>query len=348
MGLDKIIDVAKWQVLQNSIATVTKMAIITVDYKGIPITSHSEPCPFCQYIRSQPNLQKYCFKCDSRGGLEAVRINAPYIYLCHCNIVDIAIPIMIDGKYIGAIMGGQIRLPEEEKDIDLEKILLSPSKEIFKSEEVRQMYNRIPTLSYTEIKQIANMLFHLSNYIVEEAVNKNVILEMYGEIANRSHVYNRNVINDNSFDRIQMQRVNKSIGDAVTNAYIKTNDAYKRASCRHPVLRPAFDYIYENKGMRVTQKHMADLCHISTSHFSRMFAKEVGENFSSFLSRLKVQWSKQLLEETDMPITQISEDLGFSETSYYIKIFKKYENITPSIYRKYHLETKEKEDHHFS
>lgn len=333
MGLDKIIDVEKWQVLQNAIAAVTKMAIITVDYKGIPITAHSEPCSFCQYIRSQPDLQKYCFKCDSRGGLEAVRINAPYIYRCHCNIIDIAIPIIIDGKYIGAIMAGQVRLPEAEKDIDLEKILLSPSKELFKSAKLKQLYAQIPILSYENIKQIAAMLFHLSNYILAEAVSKNLILEMYGEIVNRDHGHDR------SFSHLHIQQVKKSIGDAVTSAYIKNSDNYDRTACRNPVLRPAFDYIYENKGMSVTQKHMADLCHISTSHFSRMFAKEVGENFSIFLSRLRVQWSKQLLEETDLPISQISEELGFSEASYYIKIFKKFENVTPAIYRKYHLET---------
>jgi len=341
MSLDKIIDVAKWQVLQDSIAAVTKMAIITVDYKGIPVTSHSGPCSFCQFIRSQPNLQKYCYKCDSRGGLEAVRINAPYIYLCHCDIIDIAVPIMIEDRYMGAIMAGEVCLPKDEKDIDLEKILISPSKEIFKTEEVREMYNRIPTLSYAKIKQIASMLFHLSNYIIEEAVNKNLILEMYGEMLNRNHVYNHEgMIRQHSFD--QMQQVKKVISDARTSAYVKTTGGNKGALCKNPVLRPAFAYIYDNKGKSVTQKDMAELCHISTSHFSRMFAKEVGENFSGFLSRLKVQWSKQLLEETDLPITQISEELGFSETGYFIKIFKKYENITPAIYRKYYLETKGK------
>ena len=84
---------------------------------------------------------------------------------------------------------------------------------------------------------------------------------------------------------------------------------------------------------------MAQLCHISTSHFSRLFAKEVGEGFSSFVSRLKVEWSKQLLEKTDLPVTQISDELGFSEPGYYIKTFKKFEKVTPATYRKYYAES---------
>ncbi|WP_369294406.1 PocR ligand-binding domain-containing protein, partial [Escherichia coli] len=45
-NLDKIIDLEKWHTLQDSLALVTKMAIITVDYKGIPVTKHSYCQPF--------------------------------------------------------------------------------------------------------------------------------------------------------------------------------------------------------------------------------------------------------------------------------------------------------------
>nr|WP_253806583.1 helix-turn-helix domain-containing protein [Paenibacillus polymyxa] len=48
-----------------------------------------------------------------------------------------------------------------------------------------------------------------------------------------------------------------------------------------------------------------------------------------------MKWAKQLLEVTDMPISQISDELGFNESGYFIKIFKKFEEITPSLYRKY-------------
>ncbi|MDU4588241.1 PocR ligand-binding domain-containing protein, partial [Clostridium sp.] len=105
-NLDKLIDLEKWEDLQETIASVTNVAIIIVDYKGNPVTKHSGCHRFCKEIRANPELVKYCQKCDSRGGLEAVRLNEPYIYLCHYNIIDIAIPIMIDGKYIGAIMAG--------------------------------------------------------------------------------------------------------------------------------------------------------------------------------------------------------------------------------------------------
>lgn len=59
--------------LQDSLALATKMTIITIDYKGIPITEHSSCCNFCQQVRQDPKVPPYCLKCDSRAGLEAVR-----------------------------------------------------------------------------------------------------------------------------------------------------------------------------------------------------------------------------------------------------------------------------------
>nr|WP_249930836.1 helix-turn-helix transcriptional regulator [Paenibacillus polymyxa] len=61
---------------------------------------------------------------------------------------------------------------------------------------------------------------------------------------------------------------------------------------------------------------------LSPSYFSRLSAKETGENFTTYLAKLKIKWAKQLLEVTDMPISQISDELGFNESGYFIKIFK--------------------------
>lgn len=338
LNLNKILDIGKWQMLQDSIALVTKMAIITVDSMGTPITTHSYPCRFCQFVRSQPELREYCFKCDSRGGLEAVRTNASYIYLCHCGIVDLAIPIAIDGKYVGAILAGEIRLPKDEEN-KLERILLSPSKGLFENSEVKQMYNEIPKATYAQVQQIAKMLFDMSNYIVKEAIHKNLILEMYGEIASLNQADNESAIT-NGYLPQAIHYVKSAIGGAITSAYIRHE---KIPIPKNTVLYPAFEYIYSNKGASVTQKHMADLCHVSTSHFSKLFSKEIGEGFSNFISRLKVQWSKQLLEKTDLTISQISDEMGFSDTGYFIKTFKKYETITPTAYRKYYIEKETKQ-----
>ncbi len=60
LNLDKVIDFKKWVELQDSLSLVTKAAIIIVDYKGNPVTKHSGCNKFCNAVRSNPNLVKYC------------------------------------------------------------------------------------------------------------------------------------------------------------------------------------------------------------------------------------------------------------------------------------------------
>lgn len=336
LNLDKVIDLKKWVKLQDSLSLVTKAAIIIVDYKGNPVTKHSGCNRFCSAVRSNPHLVKYCQKCDSRGGLEAVRLNKPYIYLCHYNIVDIAIPIIVDGKYIGAIMAGQIKLSDYNASDFLEQMVITPKNSIARHalEEFKEYYDGIPILSLKEVKEIANMLFSLCNYLVEEALNKNLISEIY-----QKTVISESKIDSNTLTGYTMRNIEhakKEISNALLNSYVKENLSSDNLDISvSNTLKPAIEYIYNHKSENITAKKMAEVCHVSPSYFSRLFAKETGKSFSSFVSNLKIDWAKNLLEETDMHVNEISDELGFNETGYFIKIFKKYEGVTPFVYRKY-------------
>ncbi|OMD36588.1 transcriptional regulator [Paenibacillus borealis] len=334
LNISKFLDLKKWKRLQDSLATVTKLAILTVDYKGIPVTSHSSCQAFCQNVRKDPELLPFCQKCDSRGGLEAVRLNAPYVYLCHFNIIDIAIPITVDDKYLGAVMAGQVKLSDPENGTDLEQIVSSPNKSshLLKGNQLKAYYDDIPTMTYEEVVKISNMLFLLCNYIIEEALNKNLLVEMFEKAAGNDEALNLSTILP-GYTIKNIESIKKEMTNAIADAYLK-NTSSDMSICTNPIFKPAWDYIYNNKSENITLSHMAELCHISPSYFSRLFAKETGENFTTYLARLKVKWAKQLLEVTDMPVSQISNELGFNEPGYFIKIFKKFEEITPALYRK--------------
>ncbi|MCL6602862.1 MAG: PocR ligand-binding domain-containing protein [Paenibacillus sp.] len=338
LRINKILDLKKWKRLQDSLATVTKLAILTVDYKGIPVTSHSSCQAFCQNVRKDPELLPYCQKCDSRGGLEAVRLNAPYVYLCHFNIVDIAIPITVDDKYIGAVMAGQVKLSDPENGTDLEQIVSSKNKSLhlIKENRLKEHYDNIPTMTYEEVVKISNMLFLLCNYIIEEALNKNLLVEMFEKASGNDEALNISTILP-GYTIKNIESIKKEMTNAIADAYLN-NTSNDTTAFTNSVLKPAGDYIYSHKSENITLTHMAELCHISPSYFSRLFTKETGENFSTFLARLKVKWAKQLLEVTDMPVSQISDELGFNEPGYFIKTFKKFEEITPAVYRKYYRE----------
>jgi ligand-binding sensor protein len=60
---------------------------------------------------------KLCDRCHAHGGLHATMEEKPYIYRCHGGLVEFAVPLMVDGKYVGAIMGGQCEPVGEYPDL---------------------------------------------------------------------------------------------------------------------------------------------------------------------------------------------------------------------------------------
>ncbi|TBL72420.1 helix-turn-helix domain-containing protein [Paenibacillus thalictri] len=68
-------------------------------------------------------------------------------------------------------------------------------------------------------------------------------------------------------------------------------------------------------------------------YISRVFRKETGFAFSDYLSRHRLQIAKQLLLETNMTITEISEKLLYNKPQNFIRYFRKLEGITPKQYR---------------
>lgn len=320
--LDNVLDIPKWEKLQDHLALTTKMAIITVDYKGIPVSKHSGRCPFCTSVRTDPQLEKYCQSCDSRAGLEAVRNNKPYIYLCHFNIVDIAIPITIDDRYVGAVMAGQVKVADSQNMESLEK-LFPPHKNkkaLQHLQEHQDEYNMIPTLSYSDIQQSAQTLYHLCNYIVELTLKKKLIIQTYESLYKEAN----QVLNQPDHKEIPY------------------NNFYKAPSGTNSstVLQPALEYIELNYKSPITQEQLSTLCHLSSAYFSRLFTKEIGESPSVYLFRKRIQHACTLLENTDLSINQISDELNFNSPGYFIKVFKKFEGITPLVYRKYYQDAK--------
>ncbi|SFD40926.1 PocR ligand-binding domain-containing protein [Clostridium uliginosum] len=170
INLKDIINVEAFQKIQDDIAKATGIAIITTDYKGKPITEHSCCTEFCNIVRLNKDLVELCEKCDSRGGIEATRTGEPYIYICHKGIVDFAVPIIVQGQYLGSIMAGQV-LTEERDQSNLESVV-PINFNIEENEMLISAYKRLPVIPLEKIKHIAQMMLHISKYIVEESMYK--------------------------------------------------------------------------------------------------------------------------------------------------------------------------------
>ena len=64
-----------------------------------------------------------------------------------------------------------------------------------------------------------------------------------------------------------------------------------------------------------------------------LFAKEIGINYTAFVSEYRISQAKRMLRSTDRRVYEIAEQTGFSDTKYFSKVFRDSTGMTPREYR---------------
>jgi len=326
--LKTILNIPLFEALQDVLAKATGTAIITVDYKGIPVTRHSGRTEFCGVIRENPISRKRCFKCDALAGLEAVRLNSPFIYLCHCGIVDVAVPVVVGDRYLGAVMFGEVRIPDNGSNVKVERLvgeITSLQREDTEAaRELMEKYERIPKMEYQQVVKTAEMLAAIVQYIVCQAVDRRSQTMTY-EWMLRAAARGRPPASQSPVDiQLLQEQAGREEFPSPQDRELSGNPVY-----------PAIRYIESHRQERVTMAEMAELCHLTPSYFCRVFSRATGETFVDYVNRQKVTWAKEMLRDDSVSVSRVAAELGYLDTSYFIRVFKKYEGVTPLIYRRH-------------
>lgn len=100
-----------------------------------------------------------------------------------------------------------------------------------------------------------------------------------------------------------------------------------------PHIRNCIKYINENLSEKISVTSAADYCGISADYLSQIFKKEIGENLSAYILRQKLEKAKTLLLK-GMTSKEICIEVGFSSQAYFVTVFKRFYNMTPSEYMK--------------
>jgi two-component system response regulator YesN len=93
-------------------------------------------------------------------------------------------------------------------------------------------------------------------------------------------------------------------------------------------------YLTENFQKSISLKELSQKFNINLYYLSQLFKKKTGQNYSDYLSHLRINRAKELLIKTDMKVYEICEAVGYIDTAYFTKLFEKYADCTPSEYRK--------------
>jgi AraC-like DNA-binding protein len=100
----------------------------------------------------------------------------------------------------------------------------------------------------------------------------------------------------------------------------------------HP-LDGILQYLQSNLDKHISLTELARQYNVSASHFCRLFKGLTGNTLLKYLNQLRIQQAEKLLRESEMPISEIAERLGFSSLSHFERVFRKMHFSNPSAFR---------------
>ena len=98
-------------------------------------------------------------------------------------------------------------------------------------------------------------------------------------------------------------------------------------------LKKVLTYIRENYKEKIYIQNLADQVHMNEQYFCRFFKKSIGRTPMEYINEYRIKQAMRLLEETDLPVTEVCLECGYNNLGNFLRAFKKYTETTPLKYR---------------
>lgn len=99
------------------------------------------------------------------------------------------------------------------------------------------------------------------------------------------------------------------------------------------IIQKLCKYINIHFKENLSLKELADDIHMNSQYISKLFKEETGINFSDYLTNLRIEEAKKLISSTNQSMKEISNYVGYNDSNYFTRAFKKHESMTPKEYR---------------
>ena len=138
-------------------------------------------------------------------------------------------------------------------------------------------------------------------------------------------VYIEKIYEARSFDEVRLI-VEKALDDMAENR--------REDEKENRLVHMAKELIYEKYGESLLSvSYIAEELSVSTAYLSSLFKIETGENLVKFITRYRIEKSKELLRQSNMKVSDIAGKVGYINVSYYTSIFRNQVGLSPLQYR---------------
>jgi two-component system response regulator YesN len=114
---------------------------------------------------------------------------------------------------------------------------------------------------------------------------------------------------------------------------IKEDMSREAKGNRLQIIQQVKEFVFNHLEADISLQLIADQVYLHPVYLSKIYKSETGENLSDYLLRLRMERADHLLSDNQYKIHEIANQLGYHNTSHFIKIFKKYYQMTPQEYR---------------
>lgn len=93
-------------------------------------------------------------------------------------------------------------------------------------------------------------------------------------------------------------------------------------------------YVNQHFNEEITLDILAEKVYFTKNYLSQIFKEDTGENFKNYLTRIRMEKAKELMQNSRLKIYEISEIVGYNNTAYFSQIFKRYTGLSPSDFNR--------------
>ncbi len=370
---------------------------------------------FCKRLQDTPSCRINCDHAHLYGSYQAERFGGKYVFFCPVGLVHWASPIVVDGVFKGAVLGGPVFMVDPEEFL-MDEFILKDNIGGLNIDELKKLVRHVPVVQPKLVESMSELLFmvashnsgtafaqyiedrelhqqqsDISEYVQEiksgaresgtanypfekekelltlislgdKAGAQKVLNEIFGHIffsaGGDFEVIKARVMElivllsraamEGGADAEQIFGLNyrylqeiHSFGniDELTFWLSKimarfTDYVFNLAHVKHvDIIYKAVNFVKQNYMRKITLEEVASHVYLSPSYFSKIFKKEVGCSFNTYLNKVRIEMSKRLLLDENIPLVDIASLAGYEDQSYFGKVFKKMTGLSPGKYR---------------
>ena len=112
------------------------------------------------------------------------------------------------------------------------------------------------------------------------------------------------------------------------------NQAQQDMTPKAPLHQRVKQYIDSYYQTNLSPQSLSERFFVNNSYLSRSFKENVGINICTYINQTRVEHAKELLTDTNYPISAVALNVGYTDANYFVKVFRKFTGMTPSDYRK--------------